>query len=241
MQGITDEELYALPDDDELAFVKYEQIARDNLNRILISAEEYRDQCGDAEHDYMVDVLGAAKAFGIAELSKWQLPESRSNDFMETVKEFRTAAMHEATKLRIAGFRKTKRYSVAFDPPTKQKLRHHLNQMREIVDGSADTPEKKAALYARIAELSEEIDRDRARYEHLTALSIQVAATAGAVWEKLAPITRTIEVIFGDSKKKENEQPRLPAPHSRKQIEGPVAKGKPKSRGLGTLDDEIPF
>jgi hypothetical protein len=153
-------------------------------------------------------------------------------------------------QLQISCARRAKRYSVAFDAATKTKLHHHLNQMREIVAGSSDTPGKKHALSERINDLAAEIDKDRTRFEHLAALAIQVAETAGTMAEKLEPLTRTIMTIVGRSKAHEDEQARLPAPKERRQIEGPKGtaktKGKPvlgpaKRTFLEALDDEIPF
>ena len=119
-------------------------------------------------------------------------------------------------------------------------MRHHLEKMRSIIDESDESPEKKHVLYTRIAELSEEIDKDRTRFEHVTALTIQLAQTTGVVAEKLEPVVRIIQSIFGKSKAQENQRATLPAPRKRKQIEGPKKSNRPRSFERD-LDDEIPF
>jgi hypothetical protein len=95
-------------------------------------------------------------------------------------------------------------------------------------------------LFARIAELAEEVDKDRTRFEHLTALTIQVAQTTGVVAQKLDPVVRIVQSIFGKSKGVENQRAPLPAPRKNKQIEDKRKEEKAR-RFEKDLDDEIPF
>jgi len=183
----------------------------------------------------------SAEACGVDELLGFEPPAPDDQEPWKKYAEFRALAQRVSDRFLIGQLHAHSDdfYSVAFDAPTKVKLRHHLGQMRTIVDESDESPEKKNVLYTRIAELSEEIDKDRTRFEHLTALTIQIAQTTSVVAEKVEPLARLLQGLFGKSKAQENQRATLPAPRKRKQIEGPRKNELPSFEK--DLDDEIPF
>ena len=106
---------------------------------------------------------------------------------------------------------------------------------------------KTEKLYARLADLESEINRDRTRYEAVAALMIEVCTDAGEGANRLEPFVRMIERIshaLGVAKIAEGSQPRLPPPREQKRIEHQPKVKPPKSNGGNfdkQLDDEIPF
>ncbi|MGH7494727.1 MAG: hypothetical protein ACREOO_20335 [bacterium] len=189
--------------------------------------------------------MGAAVALNVDELKNWELPNVNDSEVANICRQFKNLAKHIAIQLHIKHARRLKQYSVAFNPATKAKLRHHLGQIRDTVDKLEVSNAKKEALYSKIEALQLEIDKERTRFESLAALLVEVADTAGEAAEKFEPVKRLIEIItgtFGKSKRTEDEQARLPAPRGLKRIEPPKKplNGKEQKRSLGK-EDEIPF
>lgn len=234
---ITDDELENLPDDPQEAFLKFERIAREHLDQTLYQQADSQGSHGwTAELDYMSSVVGAAKVFAIEELSNTSLPGVNANIGPE-YEQFRADVSHLCIQLRLAKKWGGKKDYVSFDPPTKMKLRHLLDQVRAIVDDEQRlTPRKKAALVSKIAGLSAEIDSDWSRSESVGQLFLEIAGITGEAANRMEPARKLIESIaaaFGKAKR-EQEDKRLPG-SERKRIP------PPKRDERKVLDDEIPF
>lgn len=219
-----------LPDDNELAFAYFEQRRRKNLEEYLAYEN---DRGGDTntfpeEISYMSDVLGAARALGIAELyDEWREPRMGDSDAPQYVSYFKVAAQSVSTKLYIQSLRRVKLYSVALNAAAKEKLRHLLKQARETIDRMELTEPKKRAIIAKIDALVAEIEQERTRYEAFAALMIEASEDFGGAAKHLEPVIRLIERIgaaIGVAKREEGEQPQLPRPQERKKIESPKRK-----------------
>ena len=130
---------------------------------------------------------------------------------------------------------------MAFDAATKQKIRHYLGQIRNIVDQLDVNEHKKEKLFNKIDDLATEVDRDRTRYEIFGAFVIAASGTIGEAYNKVEPAVASIAHLFWGAKEKD-EIPALPAPTKRKAIAPPPAqKPTASARRPTTLDDEIPF
>jgi chromosome segregation ATPase len=118
--------------------------------------------------------------------------------------------------------------------PTKRKLRHLLLQIKETVDKLDVSQSKKEALFAKIAALENEINRERTRFDALAALWVEVCGKIGDGVEKLESLRKLIDsvgnLIGAAKKEEETETHRLPAPKTPKQIAPPKESG-----------DDIPF
>jgi hypothetical protein len=218
---ITEAELIGLPEEPELAFVHFERLARARLDEAVSNAhpEMVTDRY---ELDYMSNVLGAAKAYEIAELVDWTLPRVSDDGVWVTCRQFRADAEHVAIQLHIKHARRLRQFSVKFDAAAKEKLRHHLAQMRSMVDKLEVSPAKRERLFSRINALEQEVDRDRTRYEMLAALLVDGSEDAATAADRWVPTLRTIASIFRKSKEAEDERlSQLPAPKERKRIEAP--------------------
>jgi len=150
-------------------------------------------------------------------------------------------------QIQIAHGRRVRGYSVRLDPSTKSKIRHYLEKIREIVDRLEVPLPKKEALSARITALSDEVDRDRTRFDAYAGLALEMAATGGEVAQRLNPLRKFLDSIaglLGYAKQAEDARPSLPAPHERKRLTPPRKERLPAPeppRQPDLLDDDIPF
>ena len=97
---------------------------------------------------------------------------------------------------------------------TKSKIRHYLEKIREIVDRLEVPLPKKEALSAKITALSDEVDRDRTRFDAYAGLALEMAATGGEVAHWLNPARKFLDSIaglLGYAKQAEDARPSLPA------------------------------
>jgi hypothetical protein len=149
--------------------------------------------------------------------------------------EFGKDVQHYRTKLQIRQSRRNKGYSVRFDSATKQKVRHHIEQLRVIIETLEVKQNKKEELLKKLDAFAAEVDKDRMRYEAWGAVVIDAAEVLGEAADKAAPARKWIDsisrLIWG-AKMDEEEAKRLPAPREVKQIEPPRK---------SDTDDEIPF
>ena len=242
---ISDDELLDLPDDPELAFVQCERKLRESLLEKLRDTESYD---GDRSYKigYINQVVGIAKALDLPIFDEYDVPtlDRPTHSFYE---QFLQDVDHFTVQIRMRHARRVKRYSVALDHATKSKIRHHLEQIKEMVDRLGVSERKKGALYSKINALVEEVDKDRTRFDAAMALILEVASIGSEAAEKLEPARRWIDSIarlLGRAKEAEDAAaPRLPAPKERKRIEPPRRHlpEEERQRTVDDLDDEIPF
>lgn len=142
---------------------------------------------------------------------------------------------HYRTTLQIRQSRRNKGYSVRFDTATKQKIRHHVEQVRGVIQKLEVEQPKKENLLKQLDAFLAEVDRDRTRFEAWGAVVIDAAEVLGDAAERAEPARKWIDsisrLIWG-AKMDEDEAKRLPAPREVKQIEPPRK---------SNMDNEIPF
>ena len=139
--------------------------------------------------------------------------------------------LHKASEIeayiihvKIKHGRRKRGYHVALNPTTKETVRHLIAQIRSIVDRLEVNVQKKEALYARITALSDEIDRDRTRYDAYAALAIEMSNTTGKVYRNLRPAGGLLDRIgkfFGMAKEAEASKPQLQLEAPRLQLAPP--------------------
>jgi hypothetical protein len=131
-------------------------------------------------------------------------------------------------------------YSVQFDPTTKAKVHHLLNQVREIFTKLEIDEKKREALISKLTDLDAEVDRNRTRFDAYAALAIEVADVAGEIVDrsKILDVLDAVARLFGVAKKEEATR-QLPAPNKPKQIEH-QKKSAPRPK-QEEMDDDIPF
>ncbi|MGA7328246.1 MAG: hypothetical protein WBX25_28100 [Rhodomicrobium sp.] len=221
-----------------MAFVQFEGLARDRLEEGL----EHNEYIGALEVNYMTTVTAAANAYGIEQLQGWELPDDDDqNSSLAYRRKFRQKATQVALELELRGAARERKYSVVFDGATKEKLRFHLNQIRQTVDKLDIAIGKKERIFNRISDLELEIDKKRTRVEALTAVAMEFTDGMRKAARPVLDVLEEVNEIFGKAKAAEEEQARLPPPKKPKQIEPPKAKPKQLPKKSFDLDDEVPF
>jgi hypothetical protein len=241
--GQAEDEYADIPDDDEQAFAHVEKAFRTKLYDAL-DASDTGGIATAAYREYINKTVAAAKALNLPILQEFPIPHE--NGAWEAYQNFSSEVDHYLVQINIRNARRIRGYSVAFDPVTKEKIRHYLSQIKTIVDRLEKISDhKREALYAKINALAGEVDRDRTKYEAYAALAIEISNTTGTVARKLKPAGGFLDHIaklFGSAKETE-ETKALPAPQKR--LEPPrrqLAPPADESRHpRGDLDDEIPF
>jgi hypothetical protein len=218
--------------------------------REIVFAKLEESESYDARKFYMLEyishVVATAKALDCGYFDEYEIP-TLEGDIQSSYEQFLVDVSHVAWQIRMRHARRVKSYSVALDPATKSKIRHHLEQIKEIVDHLEVSERKKEALYSKINALAGEVDKDRTRFDAAMALIMEVASVGGEAADKLEPVRKWIDSIarlLGRAKEAEDAAaPRLPAPKERKRIEPPrrALPEKARSRSIDDLDDEIPF
>lgn len=232
---LDDDEFSDLPEDPELAFVEIEKKLRIKANDLL------KDSEGNVDSyyiEYINKTLAAARALKLDILQNWTTP-SHNGHIWEQYRDFSSDVEHYTMQIRINSGRRSKVYSVALNSTTKAKIRHYLDQIRDIIDKLEVSKAKKEALYARVNDLAFEVDRERTRLDAWAGLSLEAASTVGESARKLNPLRKWLDVIaktLGAEKEAETARPGLPRPQKRKQLEAP-----PKRLPKPERDDEIPF
>ncbi len=229
----------------EQRFYLVERLARARLAEAREAVKGPNEWPVFDDFDYMIEVLAAAEAFGIDELSGWLIPQGSDARDQDECRSFRAHATKVSQRLmfKCAGVPNPDPNSVAFDSATREKLRFHLGKVRSIIDADPMPDWKKQDLYDAIAALEREIDKSRTR----VAAVIDVLAK---LWEgevRAVDAVRQIVMIVQEARSKEQEKARLATPAETRQIEAqkkmlPAPASKPKRIGRKKdADDEIPF
>jgi hypothetical protein len=244
---VDDEEYIELPEEDEQAFLQLEKKFRNEMNEELRIFEEREQNGYTAYLSYINRTVAAAKTIHIELLQDLEIP-SRRVDILDAYQEFNTFVEHHIVQIQILHGRRVRGYSVQLDASTKSKIRHYLEKIREIIFRLEVPLPKKEALTAKITALSDEVDRDRTRFDAYAGLALEMAATGGEVAQRLNPARKFLDSIaglLGYAKQAEDARPSLPAPHERKRLTPPrkerLSAPPEQPRQPDLLDDDIPF
>jgi hypothetical protein len=232
-----DEDPYEnLPEDPELAFLKLEAHYRAVCDKRL-------DAAGQSERsdviyvDYMAKVLGAINELGLEPNFQSDVPSIEDVDY-NTYLNFNKDVEHYCTVLRIRNSRRVQGYSVQFDQAAKQKIHHHLGQLREMFGRLEVEDKKKESLLFKLDDLQRDVDSNRTRFDRLAALSIEAASVTGEALEKskVLDILDAIARVFWGAQTEKQKQ--IPAPPKQKRLEPPRDQ---KKSPPPADDDDIPF
>jgi hypothetical protein len=239
---ISDDDIDLLPEDPEAAFVQYEAILRNAVRE----ANSDRNYTGwDIEREYVAHVL----AFVDTRTLPVDLPRNPPSDneaFYEWYQSFIRAIDYykAAARLQISARKKQNVSVLVLSPDLKAQIGAHLIAIRKIVSESEISENKRDALFRRINNLQEEVDRDRTRTEAAMALLLDVTSAVAKGAKQLDPVLDRVERIIKvlAKAKDENDQKILMAPQERKRIAPPTTpQGRHGTDSSSNLDDEIPF
>jgi len=233
---ISDEDIDSLPDDPEAAFVQYEGILRE--------AVRTSNRAGWAmEREYVVHVLAFVDTRAIA-LDLPRDPPLLDSYFADWYEGFirRVDYYKAAARLRVAARKKDNVTVLMLTPDFKTQIGGHLTAIRKIVAEAEISENKRDAIFRRINNLQEEVDRDRTRTEAAMALWLDLTSAISKGAKNLDPAIDRMERIIKilAAAKDENEQKALTAPQEKKRLAPPTtAPESPQSQE--STDDEIPF
>lgn len=240
---MADHEIFEnLPESSEQAFVFLESYYRRKLDEALVGDPE-TSSCSYNRIDYISDILGSARSLELEILQDWALPRSYEHA-QEMFEAFSAEVRFHVADFKIRGAHHRKQYSVRLDQSDKEKVRFYINKIRKIVDASSLNDDKKDKLYNILDSLSNEISRDRTRFEAvMDRMRIMADLTEEIEPKLLSPIVRILRLIH-HAKEKEDETRSLPGPREKRRLEPPRNDELPAStRKTQTkeVDDEIPF
>lgn len=186
-----------------------------------------------------------AQALGLDILGEWKTETGEA--IWSIHRRFVADVDHYIINVQITHSRRSRGYSVALDPATKAKIRHHLSLIKDTVDRLEVPQDKKDRLYDKILALEGEVNRDRTRFDAYSALFLEAATTTGKAARKLKPLMKLLQpitILFANAKDNEDTQLRLPPAPTRKRLEPPQLKLPPPAEPQPLppdLDDDIPF
>jgi len=182
-----------LPAEPKLAFVQLEAKYRSELEETRREADE-RANLNACYLTYINQTLAAARALCLEIFLDWKVPRHEHN-LWDAYRDFSADVEHYLVQIKVQHGRRISGHSVALDTLIKLKLHHHIDQIREIVLKLEVLPAKKEALIARVASLSDEVDRDRTRIEALAALTLEVGTTTGEAARRLKPVKGILDTV----------------------------------------------
>lgn len=233
-----------LPEDHEKAFVYLEKQFRTQLDESLRDNDQsnFDAYC---KRKYMAAVIAAAKSLDIPGIADYTTPYD-DRGVWDVFEGFEMDVMNLTVQIEINHARRRKNYSVAFDSAAKRKIRHYIEQIRNAVEHSELSQNKRDAIFKKLSELTLEIDRNRTRFEIVADSIRSVARLSGDVEREGAePWWKWVKLIFGeiDDAKDKEASTSLPSPGERKHLEPPRKQlpSPPSKQENRNLDDEIPF
>ena len=122
----------------------------------------------------------------------------------------------------------------------KEKLRHYVTQIKEVIDHSELLPAKKERLNDLINAFTAELDRERTGLQRFGDLMIGLAHIGGDMAKELEPAWKWVKLgaqVLGA--RQEAEQTKLQPPP--KKIEGPKRPKIEAPTKQVPMDDDIPF
>ena len=247
MDLITVSEMDELPDDPAIAFVQLERICRVRLHEYTSKQERY-DEGSDLRLEYMTIIASAAESYGVADFREPE--EGWDSRSFQTVYQ---RAISIATKLAIESKRARALSSVALPIAAKERLRRHLEELRDALDKVSFDDKRKKVLRQKLDGFEKEIDREKS---NINIMLVSVALIAAALKQgtdtvtgiedaliKIPETVNAVNVLLGREKLKELEAvpDLLPLPPSvTKALPAPQSK---LSTGnfSDNVDDDVSF
>jgi hypothetical protein len=224
--AIDDDFFIDLPEDSELAFLQLEEKLRSELQE-----KTKQNQNTLFYMEYLNQIHAIARGLALPILEKFEVPQvgDAINVFTAVSPEIENFII----QVKIRRGRRVKGYSAVLDSMTKEKVRHLIAQIKSIVDRLEVDIRKKEALYYRLTALSDEVDRDRTKYDAYAGLAIEISNTSGKVARNLRPVSRLLDAIgklFGMAQDAEADKRQL-------QLEGPRLQLAPPNQADATQSD----
>lgn len=240
-----------LPEDPELAFVYLEKKERKELWELLDSSNGY--SATDFKMCYVNRVMAYHEALNISALQRPKLYRG-SQDFEIEFDQFLDEVQYVVTVAELSHARRLQeiRVVVSLTPDLRQEIQEYIGKIRELIRPLDLTDEKKETIMNKIDALSNEIERDRTKVEALTAVTLEIASTAGRAAKELKHVKDlldTVQNLLGVAKNF-SEKLKIGSDKPTKLLEGPDRFRRDGKKEDGSddgqarfspMDDDIPF
>lgn len=228
-----------LPDDPEQAFIQLERHFTSELELDLHHASSAPDR-ESAYIEYMSKTVGAAAACGVDIGDHWQIPSHASEySVVDNVRDFQSAVRRVILQTRIAAARENKQNTYVLSGPDKEKIRHFVDRIKEIIDAANLSVDKHDSLFAYLDKFVRAVDQQRTNPQALSSLLIGMANTGGEMARKLKPardLIVSIAKVFTPYQERDEAKRQLPQPTPRRRIEH-----KPAPQTEREVEEDIPF
>lgn len=245
---ISEEEFDKLPQENEQCFVEFEAICRKNMTKMLENENsEYFYKA--VRQQYMTSVYTVAEECRIPNIP---IPDFRNEEkFHSEYSAFALAVQGEVARVRVRGRRSRNSLSVQLEGNTRTKIEHYVSRLREVVNASDLSPDRKKALGGRLDDLLSELGSRRLNLgKAMLALSLVLSGLGAATQvaaDGPAAVANIMKLIGFDKESEEEALSRLapppkalPAPDEGKPVPSKAGWERP-SRQVADLDDDIPF
>lgn len=252
---ISQDELDDFPHEDgPRAFVMFVKAAQSKLAVLTrdfdLGDENQWQEVQDTRHSFINVLVGAAKRYGIDELSSWQIP--RIDNFGNTdFRQFQSDVDHYVTQIAIGHSLRDRKDSVPIPQRSKEKIRDYLRALRECIEKAELSDAKRTNLLDRLDEFESELEKRRLTLLALTRLMISIAVVPGALWASYEITNRlvgSVMQIVGEAKAADEDNRPMPAlPKESPKLTLPRAderrRPSPNAPAFepGGMDDDIPF
>ena len=232
------------PDDDELAFVHYEQQFRRQMENAVKDSEE-SSVYNHFVQSYINHVLAVARALDLQILNNW-LHQPQQAGLQQNFRQVRFDIDGTVTEIKVRHAIMHRKLSVRLEKHLKEKVWEFVGKIKQVLEGGNIPVDRRERLMDKLNAFGKELDRTRTPMSAFADLAIEAADAAGEVEGKLRPIKGWIDSIAGlfrEARVSEELRPMLPAPprriatHKAHATKAPSWDPPPKS----DLDDEIPF
>lgn len=226
-----------LSSDPEMAFVELEQ----HFRRILdedAKHDEYGNPSAMGKLNYMSSVIAAAKVLKIPVLPYWV--EQQNSYTVEFFELFVQETFHSVQIYKITRMRRNQENSATLNSPTKQKIRHFADRIKEVIDNLHIESWRKDVLYARLNAFVSELDRTRTRLDAFGSLVVDLAGYAGKAATKAKPAIDAITKLIGSARQAEFSDPLMITNQPRRLISGSPP-NQPQPMQADSSEPEIPF
>jgi hypothetical protein len=226
------------PDDPEEAFLFIEE-------KLWGQMAECHDQDGDIFYlkrdmmHYVTGVLSARETLALQFDLPWDNAPRHAALNTDEFWDFFAAVTQFKQKLKISIPRRYRGDAVEFDEASKQKVRHWLDRVREMIEASDLSPDHKARLVDKLNQFSNELDRTRSRVQVMGGTFLELMSFAGRGLEK-SKVLEFIQSITDLVYVSRANNPQLPPRPAPKQIEHKAKTSKPFELKAPDADD-IPF
>jgi hypothetical protein len=215
-----------MSDDPDETFVSFAKELASHYGSIV--ADDPEDW--DKRSEFCDAIRAAAEALDIDGFSDIEPAEGGYANYKECCRKIQSFSI----KFAIKRSARERGYSIQLGDETKDKLRHYVNSMRDIITKLEIDVSKRDALLRKLEILSAEIERGKTRLQVVGDFIVTASTVLGNSADKLAPLRKLIDSVARLLGNLRETQDRLPRHEEPKKIEPPQTDS---TKG----DDEVPF